>query len=440
MEKEQMTKRGEPFLESIKVYREEQEHRAPRVCFCTDEVEVSARVDGDDVIYIHDDEDLYQLCDVRYYPTGRKYTAVNILSPRVQAEFEKMSRTYPEKGYDVVECKNLDVKELQKYGLEDISTILKQVRTCSMGMVNPKICVKEIKDPEHPALKSERSPNKSVFGLFAKEDIAPLDVLGEYAGEVMIEDKPRQDLAKLAREANYDFNLEGVHDQDCPLPPLYITGRSNGNELIYANDYRDVAQEANARALACWINGEGREERRRGEVCDAIPKGQEILVDYGDSFWSTRAQAEEEEQEEEHEEEEEEEGREATMSSSTTPTRKRARSVSPGGSSREEELENFSVYSNLSREQDTSAPALSAKVTRKGADAKREYRRRVEPLLEEAARLLQVRRGESFSFQSLVREVEETVEELARSRPCVSRIRELREKLARMSKIYILQE
>ena len=101
-------------------------------------------------------------------PNGRKYTALNILSPMVQAEYEKVARRFRKTGRDVVECMNIDVKDLERGGENDLMTILENVRQCSKGLVNPKICVKEICDVNHPAFKSQNVLGERVFGLFAK--------------------------------------------------------------------------------------------------------------------------------------------------------------------------------------------------------------------------------------------------------------------------------
>lgn len=97
-------------------------------------------------------------------------------------------------------------------------------------------------------------------------------------------------------DSDYDLSLDrelgiGI-DADCM-----------GNEARFINDYRGVAERANAefrecwdgrrgeRGMGVWVLGEGKKASGKGK---GVRKGQEILVSYGRGFWGARKDVEEE--------------------------------------------------------------------------------------------------------------------------------------------------
>lgn len=75
-----------------------------------------------------------------------------------------------------------------------------------------------------------------------------------------------------------------------------------GNEARFINDYRGVADKANAefkemwderrreRAMGVWVLAEGKNGKGKAR---GVRKGEEILVSYGRGFWGARKGAEE---------------------------------------------------------------------------------------------------------------------------------------------------
>jgi len=94
-------------------------------------------------------------------------------------------------------------------------------------------------------------------------------------------------------DSDYDLNL----DRELGIG---IDADERGNEARFINDYRGVAERANAefkevwderrkeRGMGVWVLGERKSGKWKG-----IKRGEEILVSYGRGFWGARKKVEE---------------------------------------------------------------------------------------------------------------------------------------------------
>jgi SET domain-containing protein len=95
-------------------------------------------------------------------------------------------------------------------------------------------------------------------------------------GEIHCDDRP---------ESDYDLSLLRLSDGTS----IGVDASRMGNEARFVNDYRGVKQKPNA------IFADSRSRSGELQICvrsrDEIKKGQEILVSYGKSWWTSRQQA-----------------------------------------------------------------------------------------------------------------------------------------------------
>jgi len=137
-------------------------------------------------------------------------------------------------------------------------------------------------------------------GVFATEDIPLGTYLGTYAGVVVIGENSTTDFdnKKTKKEIN-----EIIDDYYIPYPlteedheeiedrnglDLVIDAKYEGNEARFINDYRNIAKEANvvyknARAMQLG------EPFIAVVTAKYISKGEELLVDYGATYWDIKA-------------------------------------------------------------------------------------------------------------------------------------------------------
>ena len=148
-----------------------------------------------------------------------------------------------------------------------------------------------INDIKHPAHDQR--------GLFAARHLPPDTFIIAYLGLIHTNADTDTD-----PHSNYDLSL----DRELGLS---IDATAAGNEARFINDYRGIADRANAEFRDCWVQmaavgaERARWERRigvfvlgagrAGKRAAGIGVGQEVLVNYGRSFWSKRRQAMEDE-------------------------------------------------------------------------------------------------------------------------------------------------
>lgn len=150
---------------------------------------------------------------------------------------------------------------------------------------NPQVTIKTVSDPSHPA-HGQR-------GLFAARDLEPDALVAIYSGHVHT-----NSLSDTDPHSDYDL----AYDRDVGLS---IDGGKSGNESRFANDYRGIAERANAEFRDCFVRvpsekraGGKKWERRvgifvlsagkAGKRRKGIRVGEEVVINYGKSFWEAR--------------------------------------------------------------------------------------------------------------------------------------------------------
>lgn len=142
-------------------------------------------------------------------------------------------------------------------------------------------------------IDDEKHPAHGQRGLFAISDLKPDAFITIYLGHVHT-----NNLSDTDPNSDYDLSL----DRDIGLS--VDSGRS-GNQARFANDYRGIAERPNAEFRDCFVQvtstkrASGLKWERRvgifvmsagkaGKRKHGIRKGEEILVNYGKSFWEAR--------------------------------------------------------------------------------------------------------------------------------------------------------
>lgn len=154
---------------------------------------------------------------------------------------------------------------------------LSQIQITTSKAPSPLVKIIPITIQFHPA--------NGQSGLFATVDLKPGTFILQYLGE--IHDTPTE-VENPHVNSDYDLSL----DRDIGLG---IDADSAGNEARFINDYRGVADRANAEFKEIWdvkrgekgigvfVLPEGKKLKMKG-----VKKGEEILVSYGRGFWNAR--------------------------------------------------------------------------------------------------------------------------------------------------------
>ncbi|KLO20501.1 hypothetical protein SCHPADRAFT_897779 [Schizopora paradoxa] len=130
------------------------------------------------------------------------------------------------------------------------------------------VAIRLIDSPSHPA--------HGQMGLFANKKIPPHTHIIDYLGEVHTDDRPK---------SNYDLSLYRSQDG---LINVGIDASCMGNEARFVNDYRGIKAKPNAMFKDSTISSQGELGMAVWSGCQAISKGEEILVSYGKSWWNAR--------------------------------------------------------------------------------------------------------------------------------------------------------
>ncbi|EME42690.1 hypothetical protein DOTSEDRAFT_73492 [Dothistroma septosporum NZE10] len=148
-----------------------------------------------------------------------------------------------------------------------------------------RVKIVTITDPMHPACGQR--------GLFAAEHLIPDAFILPYVGQVHC-----NSLSDTDPHSDYDLSL----DREIGLS---VDSARAGNEARCANDYRGIAERANAEWRDCYVQvpstkrADGKRWERRvgifvlsagkaGKRTAGIKAGEEILVNYGKGFWEGR--------------------------------------------------------------------------------------------------------------------------------------------------------
>ncbi|KAK4556086.1 hypothetical protein LTR86_006782 [Recurvomyces mirabilis] len=149
------------------------------------------------------------------------------------------------------------------------------------------------KNVEIDIITDEKHPARGQRGIFAAQNLIPDSFILLYLGHVHT-----NALSDTDSKSDYDLNLDGELG-------LSVDGVNSGNESRHANDYRGISERPNAEFRDCYIQvpsarraGGMKWERRvaifvlsagnAGKRKAGIKAGEEILVNYGKSYWEAR--------------------------------------------------------------------------------------------------------------------------------------------------------
>ncbi len=155
------------------------------------------------------------------------------------------------------------------------------VRTAQTPTPNGNLVkILPIRNPTHPAHEQA--------GLFAAQDLEAGTFVLAYLGRVH---------TSASTDAASDYDIWLDHEAD-----VAVDASGQGNEARFVNDFRGVAERANAEFRTVWcerwgqlcvgvwvIGGRGKKKSGTGGG-GGIKKGEEILVSYGKGFWDGRKQ------------------------------------------------------------------------------------------------------------------------------------------------------
>ncbi len=138
--------------------------------------------------------------------------------------------------------------------------------------------IKKIQKP-HPLFYQKTRQGYANYGVFAKEKIESGVELGEYVGELWLKNGnyPIQTILNNKSSPEYRWIIK-VNNLF-----LIMDGQSIANELALVNDYRGISAKPNVEMKAIIHQG----YMYYGYVTvSEIQKGEEVLVEYGDLFFS----------------------------------------------------------------------------------------------------------------------------------------------------------
>lgn len=167
-------------------------------------------------------------------------------------------------------CSHLTVVQVEALGTRP-STV--PATSASQTLLpSPRVRIQQIRDAAHPA--------DGQHGLFAARHLKPGTFILPYLGRV------HGGAPSLsATESDYDLWLDKEAD-------VAVDAALAGNEARFVNDYRGVAERANAEFATVWCEAWGQVcvgvWVMSGKDSKGIRKGEEILVSYGKGFWDER--------------------------------------------------------------------------------------------------------------------------------------------------------
>ncbi|KAG8623768.1 hypothetical protein KVT40_008744 [Elsinoe batatas] len=155
----------------------------------------------------------------------------------------------------------------------------------SLASPCPAVQIRPVTQEGHPA--------NGQCGLFATKHLAAGSFILPYIG--FIHTNATED---TNAESDYDLSM----DRELGVS---VDAGGMGNEARFVNDYRGIADSPNAEFQDCWVQilpseGQSRNQWERrigifvlgpgkaGKRSRGISPGQEILINYGRSFWTER--------------------------------------------------------------------------------------------------------------------------------------------------------
>lgn len=125
--------------------------------------------------------------------------------------------------------------------------------------------IHKITDKKHPCCGQ--------LGVFAKTDIENGEYIGEYAGRVL--DKVEEPFS------HYLVDFSNPHSEGCEK--VWVDALVEGNETRYINDAMNTGLTINVTFRKMFLDGV---MRVYVQVTSPIKEGNEVLVDYGEGYWS----------------------------------------------------------------------------------------------------------------------------------------------------------
>lgn len=143
--------------------------------------------------------------------------------------------------------------------------------------VHPHLRIKKITDASHPLSGQKTLKGYANLGIFAAKQICKGEEIGEYVGEIFVTSTEEKDAFAKACRSEYSWVVK-IHNFF-----LTIDAQNIANELALVNDYRGLRSSPNVKMRP--IIHEGVLYFGYIAVCD-IQKGEEVLADYGEIFWT----------------------------------------------------------------------------------------------------------------------------------------------------------
>ncbi|MBM3201652.1 MAG: SET domain-containing protein [Chlamydiae bacterium] len=142
--------------------------------------------------------------------------------------------------------------------------------------VHANLCVEKLSHfvPNHPLAKQRTLSGNDQHGVFATKVIPQGEVIGEYVGRIYYFSSEEE---KLTPFSEYKWTI--VH----PHYTVVVDSQYGANELALINDYRGIANGPNVEP--CFVSYKGSRYFSYITSREIFPQ-EELLVDYGDQFWS----------------------------------------------------------------------------------------------------------------------------------------------------------
>ena len=127
----------------------------------------------------------------------------------------------------------------------------------------------KVKGPEYIMIKKSSIPGAGQ-GVFATETIKKGKNLGEYSGA-------RLNLDQFLKKKNTDYCFE-INRKN--KKPIYVDGKIRGSWLSKINGAKTSKEKKKINVFAYQYN-----EKIYFKTTKNIKNGQELLIDYGNSYW-----------------------------------------------------------------------------------------------------------------------------------------------------------
>jgi SET domain-containing protein len=127
----------------------------------------------------------------------------------------------------------------------------------------------KIKHPDFITIKKSSIPGAGL-GVFAVQAIKKGKRLGEYSGEQL-------NLGQFLKKKNTDYCFE-INRKN--KPPFYIDGKFRGSWHSKVNGAKTNTEKKKINVVTYQYN-----QKIYFKTVKNIKKGQELLIDYGESYW-----------------------------------------------------------------------------------------------------------------------------------------------------------